>query len=558
MDKNYLDLKSALSRSKKAFYFTGFVSLFINLLMLVPPLYMLQLYDRVLLSRSEETLIMLTVIVVILFVIMGLLEFVRSRILIRVSNAIDERLRTQVFDVMFKMANKYPSNASSQPISDMTQIRQFLSGSPLFAFFDAPWIPIYITILFLFHPWFGWFGIASVIIVLALTFLNETKTKKGIEESNKTFQDSQSFVTSSLRNTEVIEAMGMHQNIKKIWEKTYLKYLLLQSNTSDESSIWANLSKYVRLLLQSLILGLGGYLAIISEVTPGMMIAGSIILGRALAPLDLMTSTWKQFVSARLGYTRLNTILEDFPIKKRETSLPNPMGDISIESLSLIPPGGENATLSNISLEIEKGDIVGVIGHSAAGKSSLIRAMIGIWPANYGTVRLDGAEIDNYDRDDLGRSIGYLPQNIELFGGTVSENIARFEQPDSDKVIQAAKLCGLHEMILQLPNGYDTQIGVGGTALSGGQKQRIALARAVYTEPRIVVLDEPNSNLDEIGEQALLNTILLLKQNSVTVILVTHRANILSICNKVLLLDSGQVQLYGPKDEVLKAISGDK
>ncbi len=549
------NLRSAILASKKSFYFTALVSLFINLLMLVPPLYMLQIYDRVVASRSEETLFMLTVIVVALFVVMGVLEFIRSRILIRVANSVDTRLSDRLFTTMFSLANRFPSRATALPLNDLGQIRQFLAGTPLFAFFDAPWIPIYIVILFLFHPWFGFFGIFAVILVAILTIVNESRTKTRIESSNKMFQSSQNFILSSLRNSEVIEAMGMHEQIRLRWKERYLTFLHDQSYASDEAGVWSNLSKLSRILMQSLILGLGGYLTITAQVTPGMMIAGSIILGRALAPLDLMTATWKQFTSARLSYARLTKLLDDFPLLDPPTPLPEPKGQIDLEHLTLTPPEGKIPSLNNLSLSIASGETVGVIGPSAAGKSSFARALLGIWKPLSGTVRIDGAEITHYDRAFLGKHIGYLPQDIELFEGSVSENIARYETPDPQKVIEAAMLCGVHDMILRLPQGYDTQIGIGGAALSGGQRQRIALARAVYDYPRIIVLDEPNSNLDDVGERALVNTIIELKKRSITVVLITHRPSILGITDKILLLREGILQIYGSRDEVLTALT---
>ncbi|MDD2951304.1 MAG: type I secretion system permease/ATPase, partial [Sulfuricurvum sp.] len=536
-------------------YFTAFVSLFINMLMLVSPLYMLQIYDRVVASRSEETLLMLTLIVVVLFIVMGVLEFIRSRILIRVANSVDARLSDRIFTTMFTLANRFPSRATSQPLNDLGQIRQFLAGTPLFAFFDAPWIPIYIAILFLFHPWFGIFGIFAVIIVATLTIVNEKRTKDRIDSSNKMFQSSQNFITSSLRNSEVIEAMGMHEQIHYKWKDRYLTFLHDQSYASDEAGVWSNLSKLSRILMQSLILGLGGYLTITSQVTPGMMIAGSIILGRALAPLDLMTATWKQFTSARLSYARLQKLLEDFPVLDPPTPLPDPKGQITLENLTIVPPEGKLPSLNNLSLFIGAGETVGVIGPSAAGKSSFARAILGIWKPVSGTVRIDGAQINHYDRSFLGKHIGYLPQDIELFEGTVSENIARYAAPDPQKVIEAAMLCGVHDMILRLPQGYDTPIGIGGASLSGGQRQRIALARAVYDYPRIIVLDEPNSNLDDVGERALVNAIVELKKRSITIVLITHRPAILGITDKILLLREGILQLYGKKDEVLAALT---
>lgn len=550
-----LELLDVIKASKKAFYFTAFVSLFINLLMLVPSLYMLQLYDRVLASRSEETLLMLTLIVIVMFGVMGTLEFIRSRILIRVGNSIDAKMSTRLFNSMFALANKNPGKATSQPLSDLTQIRQFLTGIPLFAFFDAPWIPIYIGIMFLFHPWLGYFAIFAALVALSLTLVNEKRTKQKLEESNKYFQQSQGFIQTSLRNSEIIEAMGMHENVRKRWYARYVSFLNEQSCASDEAGLWSNLSKTIRMLMQSLVLGLGGYLAIIGEMSPGMMIAGSILMGRALAPVDLMTNTWKQFSGARMAYHRLNKMLEQFPEKEKPTPLPQIKGFIDLESIVVIPPEAKTPAIKGVSLSIQAGETVGVIGPSAAGKSSLARAILGVWPLYTGKVRIDRADIGHYDRAVLGKQIGYLPQDIELFDGTITENIARYEEAKPEMVIEAAMVAGVHEMILQLPQGYDTPIGPGGIALSGGQRQRIGLARAIYDYPKIVVLDEPNSNLDEAGERALVQAISSLKKRGTTVILITHRPSSLGSADKILFLRDGQIQMFGPRDEVIAALA---
>jgi len=552
---NENELKKVVSGLKKSFYFAGFVSLFINILMLVPSLYMLQLYDRVLASRSQETLLMLTLIVVVMFGVMGTLDFVRSRILIRVGNAIDSQMSTRLFNAMFALANRYPGKSNAQPLGDLTQIRQFLTGTPLFAFFDTPWIPIYIAIMFLFHPLFGWFSIFASIVALSLTLINEKRTKAGLEASNRYYQSSQNFIQASLRNSEIIEAMGMHANVRRRWYSRYISFLNEQSNASDEAGLWSNASKTIRMLMQSLVLGLGGYLAIIGEVTPGMMIAGSIVMGRALAPIDLMTSTWKQFTSARISYGRIGELLAEFPEKAAPTPLPAPKGFIDLEGLIVVPPGGQVPSLRGVTMSIKAGETVGVIGPSAAGKSSLARAMLGVWPCINGKVRIDGAEISHYDRGELGSYIGYLPQDVELFDGTISENIARYEDPKPEMVVEAAQVAGVHEMILQLPQGYDTPIGVGGVALSGGQRQRIGLARAIYCYPKIVVLDEPNSNLDDVGERALVVAISELKKRGTTVVLITHRPAILGITDKIAFMREGQLHLYGARDEVLAALA---
>ena len=456
---------------------------------------------------------------------------------------------------MFALANKHPGKSSSQPLGDLTQIRQFLTGTPLFAFFDTPWIPIYIGIMFMFHSWLGWFAVFASIVALTLTLINEKRTKKTLEESNYYFQQSQSFIQTSLRNSEIIEAMGMHENVRKRWYTRYVAFLNEQSKASDEAGLWSNLSKTIRMLMQSLVLGLGGYLAITGEMTAGMMIAGSILMGRALAPIDLMTSTWKQFSGARSAYERLNKLLEEFPISQKPTSLPEPKGFIDLESIVVVPPDAKAPSLKGISLSINAGEVVGVIGPSAAGKSSLARAILGVWPLHSGKVRIDGAEIGHYDRNVLGSYIGYLPQDIELFDGTITENIARYEEPKSEQVVEAAMVAGVHEMILQLPQGYDTPIGPGGVALSGGQRQRIGLARALYGYPKIVILDEPNSNLDDAGERALVTAVEEMKKRKITVVLVTHRPSILGVADKIALLREGQLQLFGTRDEVMAALA---
>lgn len=549
------ELKQSILVSKKSFIIAGFFSLFINLLMLVPPLYMLQLYDRVLISRSEETLIMLTIIVVVLFITMGLLEIVRSKILVKVGNKLDSILSQRVFDSLFELANKFPGKASSLPLADLTAIRQFMTGNGLFAFFDAPWIPIYIAVLFMFHPVFGYFAIFAAIVLVIFTIVNEYSTKTKLAEANALNRASTMFVDSNLRNAEVINAMGMKNSIGANWREKYYGFLNAQNEASNKAGIWSNLSKSSRMLFQSLILGVGGYLAIKSEVSPGMMIAGSIIMGRALAPLDLIINSWKGFSSARTSYQRLDSLLNDFPKDMEYMKLPAPKGEVLLENVVVIPPGAQQPSIKGISMKIDKGDVVGIIGPSAAGKSSLARIILGLWPLAAGTARLDKADISQWDKVDLGQYIGYLPQDIELFEGTVSQNIAGFGEIDANKVVEAAQKAGVHEMILRLPDGYDTKIGAGGATLSGGQRQRIGFARAIYNNPVLVVLDEPNSNLDDQGEAALVEAVKSLKETNTTVILITHRPSILQVTNKLAMIRQGVLELYGNTNEVLAKIS---
>ena len=548
------ELKEAILASKKSFILVGFFSLFINLLMLVPSIYMLQLYDRVMTSRSEDTLIMLTLIVMVLFVTMALLEIVRSKILVKIGNKLDSILSERVFNTLFELANKHPGKASSMPLNDLTQVRQFMTGNGVFAFFDTPWIPIYISVLFLFHPMLGYFSIFAAIVLVSLTILNEYSTKAKLNEANSLNRASTVFVDSNLRNAEVINAMGMRSNIREKWQEKYYGFLNAQNEASTKAGIFSNVSKSTRMMFQSLILGLGGYLAIHNEISSGMLIAGSILMGRALAPLDLLINSWKGFSSARTSYARLEALLNDFPKDKEYMELPAPTGELMLEGVVVVPPGAKQPSIKGISMKINKGDVVGIIGPSAAGKSSLARAILGLWPLVQGKVRLDKADIHQWDKELLGKHIGYLPQDIELFEGTISQNIARFNEVDSQKVVEAAQKAGVHEMILRLPDGYDTRIGAGGATLSGGQRQRVGFARAIYDNPVLVLLDEPNSNLDDQGELALVQAIKLLKENQTTVILITHRPNILQVTNKLAVVKQGTLELYGDTNQVLAKI----
>ena len=552
------DLSSAIKASKKGFMAAGFFSLFINILMLTAPFYMLQVYDRVVTSRSLETLLFLTMIMVFLFGVLGVLEWVRSRILVRVSNQIDQFLSHRVYTSMFKAGVKIPGRRTAQPLNDLTSIRQFMTGNGLFAFFDAPWFPIYIGLLFLFHPAFGWFALGAGAILLCIAIFNEKFTKKMLMEANGENIKAQNLATSNLRNAEVLHAMGMLPNIMGRWKDQHKAFLAKQTDASDRAGVFSNLSKVLRMIFQSSILGLGAYFVVQNEMSPGMMIAGSILLGRALAPLDLLINSWSGFNNARAARGRLDELLAEFPQEDRNMTLPKPAGEVQAENLFVAPPGSKAATVKSMSFKVQPGESVGIIGPSAAGKSTLAKAILGIWPTLNGSLRIDGAEVQHYNRDEIGPHIGYLPQDIELFNGTVSENIARFTNVDPDKVVAAAKKAGVHELILQLPDAYDTKIGVDSGALSGGQRQRIGLARALYDNPQIVVLDEPNSNLDEQGEFALSLTINILKQEKITTFVISHRTSILKSIDKLMVLREGQLQLFGPKDEVMQKLVSQK
>ncbi|MBT5222652.1 MAG: type I secretion system permease/ATPase [Gammaproteobacteria bacterium] len=551
-DEQRSELREALVLCKGAFLSAAAFSLVINILMLTPVIYMLQLYDRVLSSRSEETLAMLTLIVVAIFITQGALEWVRSQILVRVSTKLETLLNKRLFVIAYKKSlYTGGQQANGQPLDDLTSLRQFLTGNGLFAFFDAPWLPIYIALMFLFHWSYGWVAIFAATILIVLAIINEKSTHKVLNEANSLAAQGRALVNKNLRNAEVIESMGMLDDVHKRWLKGSEKVLLLQAIASSRAGLISSVSKTLRMLFQSLVLGLGAYLAIEQEISPGLMIAGSILLGRALAPIDLMIGNWKGFVLARAQYGRLNELLHQIPEDAEKMSLPEPKGCIQIQQAVIAPPGSNVAVIKGVSLMIEAGDSVGIIGPSGAGKSTLVRALLGIWPAASGKIRLDGADVFAWNRMELGPYIGYLPQDIELFEGTISENIARFGELDAEKVVLAAKMSDVHELILRLPNGYDTVIGATGGNLSGGQRQRIGLARALYGNPKLVVLDEPNSNLDEQGEIALAKALAQLKQAQVTVIIVTHRNSVLGSVDKLLMLDEGLLLAYGPRDEVL-------
>ena len=549
-NKDKSDLQKAITLCKGSFVAAGFFSLFINFLMLVPAIYMLQLYDRVLTSGSEPTLVMLTLIMVLLFLTMGGLEWTRGMILIRTSTRLETLLNVRLFGVAFKEA-LYGTGNGNQALEDLTGLRQFLTGNGLFAFFDAPWMPIYLAVMFMFHEWFGWMAVGTAIILVFLAFINEKLTAETITAANEISSRGRGIVGKNLRNAEVVESMGMLAGIRDGWLTGVNKVLFLQAKASVRGTTIQSLTKTIRLMSQSLVLGVGDYLVLLGEISPGLMIAGSILLGRALAPIDMMIATWKGFVAARGQYGRLNTLLLKIPEELPKMSLPSPDGELIVDKVFVSAPMSNIPIVKGVSLSLAPGESLGIIGPSAAGKSTLARALLGIWPALQGKVRLDGVDIFNWNREELGPFIGYLPQDIELFEGTISANISRFGEADSDKIVAAAKLANVHEMILALTNGYDTVIGANGGVLSGGQRQRLGLARAVYGDPKLVLLDEPNSNLDEQGELALANALNTLKQKKTTVIVISHRSGILSVLDKLLLMRDGQMIDYGPREEVM-------
>ncbi len=548
------ELNLALRQVRQGFLAAGGFSLFINLLMLVPSIYMLQVYDRAMGSRSNETLLMLTIILVILFVTLALLEMVRSAILVRTGNSIDVNLGGKIFSSMFKLAIDRPGNPTAQPLNDLTTLRQYLTSTGPMAFFDGPWFPIYLIVLFMFHPMFGVFCIIAAIILGGLAIANEKLTGKRMAAANQANIQSTNYASSCLRNAEVVHAMGMENNLRGRWLDRHNEFIINQADASDRAAILTNTSKSLRQLFQSLMLGLGAYLAIAQEISPGMVIAGSILMGRALAPLDLLIGSWRGFAGARSAYERLQELLRHYYKTTDPMPLPAPKGHLAIEGIVVIPPGAQQPSIRGLGFELNAGEMLAVVGPSAAGKSSLARVLLGVWPLSAGKVRLDSADIHQWDKAQLGPHVGYLPQDIELFEGTISENICRFGKIDPQKVVAAAMMAGVHELILRLPQGYDTRISVAGGVLSGGQRQRIGLARAVYGNPRLVVLDEPNSNLDEQGEQALIAALEQLKKNNTTVVLITHKKQILRLVDKILVMAEGAPVGFGQRDEVMLAL----
>lgn len=549
------EITEALLQFKKIFHSIGAFTACINLLMLAPSIYMMQVYDRVLASHNEFTLYMLSVMILGLYALISVLEHIRSMVVIRVGGKIDAFLNQRVYTAAFEQNLKQSGVNAGQALNDLTTIRQFVTGNGMFAFFDAPWFPVYLLVIFIFNFWLGLFALVTTLLLLALAWFNEIVSRKPLSEANTLAVKSSSTATNNLRNAEVIEAMGMLPHLRTRWFDMHNKFLQLQAEASQKAAAVTAVTKFVQVSTQSLILGVAALLVIKGQVTAGMMIAASILLGRAIAPVQQIIGVWKQWSGVVSAYKRLNDLLLNNPPREAGMSLPAPKGQLIVEAITAAPPGGQVAILKNVSFGLNPGDIMGLIGPSGSGKSTLARLLVGVWPAAMGKVRLDGADVYQWNKDELGPNIGYLPQDIELFAGTISENIARFADVDAEKVIQAATLAGVHDMILRFPQGYDTRVGDAGSGLSGGQKQRIGLARALYGLPAFLVLDEPNSNLDDVGEQALSQAILQLRQLGKTVILISHRPNIIRVTNKLLMLRDGMVAAFGPTEQVLKAIA---
>ncbi len=548
------DLRETIYAARYVFFSIAVFSFFLNLLMLVSPFYMMQVYDRVLTSRSKDTLIVLTILAVGLLGISAMLEWVRSRILVRLGARLDRHVTHDLYAALIEDRIATRKNAGSQPIRDLETVRGFLTGPGLLAFFDAPWVPLFLGLIFLFHPVLGVVALSGAVILLVLAVLSELMTRDPWQRATSESMQAHRFAEASLRNADVIWALGMLGDLRRRWQEKHLSALAYSGKATDRLGTFSAIAKFVRPLLQIALLGFGAFLVIDEAISAGVMIASSIVMGRALAPVEASIAHWRSFISSRSAYSRLSKLLAEYDINRERMKLPPPKGRVGVEGMTLVPPGALKPSLISISFQLEPGDLLGIVGPSAAGKSSLARALMGIWAPKVGHVRLDGADMADWDRKDLGRYLGYLPQEVELFDGTVAENIARFEQYSAESVNQAATIANAHEMILRLPEGYDTQIGEGGCVLSGGQRQRIGLARAIYGLPCFIVLDEPNANLDADGEAALRVTLKRLRALKKTVAIISHKRSTLSDTDKLLVLDAGRVKTFGTRAEVLEQL----
>jgi len=547
-------LRQGLQASKTAMMTVAVFSFFVNLSILAVPFYMLQVFDRVLSSRSESTLVALTFIVLFVLLMFSILDIARAYVMIRISNKMDKYLNLRVFTAIFERSVFVPGGGHAQPLRDLDMLRNFVSGHGLFAFFDAPWVPIFLAILFLFHTVIGVLAVVGGLILLSLAILNEMLSRKAYSEISSGTVAATNYAEASLRNSEAIKAMGMLGDIRKIWQTKHNQLLAAQSKSAEQSAIIVAIAKYVRVALQLSVMGTAAFFVIQQEMTPGSMIGAAILMGRALSPLEQAVSQWKGLGQARAAYARLKDMLENMPEHEQGLELPAPTGAVTIKQLVIMPPGLKEPVLRGINARLAPGESLGIFGPSGAGKSSLARVLVGVWPQRSGSVRLDDADVYSWNSEQMGQYIGYLPQDVELFDGTVAENISRFSETDSETIIAAANLAGVHEMVLRLPQGYDTRIGEGGGVLSGGQRQRIGLARAIFGDPRLVVLDEPNSSLDAEGEQALGRMMQELKKQGTTVVVIAHRPKILRQVDKIMFLRGGVVEAFGPREEVLQKL----
>ncbi len=552
----HTEVGQTLMASRRAFVGVGIFTAFINILMLTGPLYMLQVYDRVLASSSMSTLVTVSVLMGVMYLFMGFLEHVRSRVLVRIGDKFEKDLGKRTFSIWMKQGLFGKAGQRHRPLQDVSTLRQFLSGPAPSTFFDMPWAPLYIGVMFLFHWSLGVIGIIGAVIIFIIAWTNEVTTRKPLQDAHGLKIKGQVFADTTHRNADAVAAMGMGGNMEARWNEYTKEAAASTVRGSDRAGSLTSVSKAFRMFVQSAILGWGALLAVQQIITPGAMIAGSIIMGRALSPIQMALGQWRSFISARQAFNRLNVFYDMIPEEPDSLSLPAPKGDISVENILAAPPGSKVPVLTGLDFKIKPGQGLGVIGPSASGKSTLARLLVGIWIPQKGSVRLDGATFDQWNRDELGPYIGYLPQEVELFDGTIGENIGRF-RPDAsaEDVVIAARRAAVHDMILRLPDGYDTRVGEGGSVLSGGQVQRIALARALFGDPCLVVMDEPNANLDTEGDAALSAAIADLRRREKTVVVMAHRPSAIAAVDQLLMLRDGKQVAFGPKDDVIKEVT---
>lgn len=547
------ELLAARKQSRVYYWFVAIFSIFVNVLMLTGPLYMMQVYDRVLGSRSEATLVALSVLVIFLYGMMGILDYVRGRVMGRVAARFQAALDLRVFDAVLRRSAVQPDELAQTGLRDLESIQRFMSSPVLLALFDIPMTPFFIIGIMIFHPWLGYLALAGGTVLIAITIVNQWVTRNPTLKSNIAIMAAEKTSEQIRQEAEMVQAMGMRRDAFMRWMGARSESLQGQISTADLTGTFSTMTKTIRLLLQSAMLGLGAYLVLLGELTPGAMIAGSILMGRALAPIEMAIGQWPLVERSRKGWQNLEQLLTEVPQESPRTPLPKPRAKLDVQQLTMVPPGEQQASLRIVSFNLEPGQAMGVIGPSGSGKSTLARALTGVWRPAGGKLRLDGASLDQYGPDVLGQHIGYLPQRVTLFDGTIAENIARLsQQPDPQKIVEAAKKADAHEMILKLPGGYDTRVTAAGGRLSGGQIQRIGLARAMYGDPVLLVLDEPNSNLDNEGSEAVNKAIRTFKEEGKAVIIMAHRPAAIKECDMLLVLDNGSRTAFGPKDEVLQ------
>ena len=551
------ELAAALGACRRAFLAIGLFSGMSNILMLTGSLFMLEVYDRVLPSRSVPTLVALLILTAGLYAAQGFIDAIRSRILVRIGDSLDETMSMRVYDAIVRLPLKIGGKGDgSQPIRDLDSVRGFLSGAGPSAFFDLPWLPVYLAVCFLFHPYIGLTALGGAVILIALTVATELRTRSPTRQATQFAVARNALMELSRRNAEAMTAMGMVGRIAKRWREANRSYIAATGQASDVVGGLGAASKVLRLLLQSSLLAVGAWLVIYQESTPGIIIAGSILGGRALAPVDLAIANWRGFIGARQSWHRLSRLLAQLPPRTEPMPLQPPSKSIVVQNAAVCPPGEQKIVCQDVNFTLTGGKALGIIGPTASGKSSLARMLVGVWSPLRGTVRLDGATLDQWSPEALGRHVGYLPQDVELFPGNVAQNIARFEDPPNpEAVLAAAQAAGVHDLIVNLPDGYETKVGERGSALSAGQAQRIALARALYRDPFLVVLDEPNSNLDAEGDEALTRAILGLRARGAIAVVVAHRPSAIAGVDYILVMAKGRQQQFGPKEEVLTRVA---